>query len=190
MAAAGADVYWAARDGDANENYTGVDLLLGNRIDENWDLTFGLRGGAQRFDDAIDVLDVDRVLYTVGLARRLSAASRLSFQAIGGSDNEKHSGSPYGNSKAGGRLSLSTELGNAAFLHATLGSLTTDFDGLFFGLSRKDTQLTTGLRVEFRDVFTTGLTLMPGIRYVDNDSDVALYDYDRTEIGLLIRWTP
>lgn len=187
---AGVDAYWASRDGDANENYTGVDLLLGNRVSEDWDVTVGLRGGAQRFDDAIEVLDVDRFLYTVGLTRRLSAASRISLQAIGGSDSEKQSGSPYGNSKAGGRLSLSTELGNAAFLHASLGTLTTDFDGLFFGLSREDTQLTAGLRLEFRDVFTDGLTLMPGLRYVDNESDVALYEYDRTEIGLLIRWTP
>jgi len=187
---AGVDAYWASRDGDANENYTGIDLLLGNRIADNWDLTFGFRGGAQRFDDAIEVLDVDRLLYSVGLTRRLSAVSRLSLQAIGGTDSEKQSGSPYGNGKAGGRLSLSTELGNAAFLHASLGTLTTDFDGLFFGLPREDTQLTTGLRLEFRDVFTDGLTLMPGLRYVDNESDVALYEYDRMEIGLLIRWAP
>ena len=187
---AGLDAYWASRDGDANENYTGVDLLLGNRVNADWDVTIGLRGGAQRFDESIEVLEVDRFLYTVGLARRFSSASRLSLQAIGGSDSEKQSGSPYGNSKAGARASLSTELGNGAFLHASLGTLTTDFDGLFFGLPREDKQLTTGLRLEFRDVFTPGLTLMPGLRYVDNDSDVTLYEYDRTEIGLLIRWTP
>ena len=187
---AGVDAYRTARDGDANESFTGVDLLLGNRVSDDWDVTVGLRGGAQRFDDSIEVLDVDRLLYTVGLTRRISVASRVSLQAIGGTDSEKHSGSPYGNSKAGGRLSVSTELGNAKFLHASLGTLTTEFDGLFFGLPREDTQLTTGLRLEFRDVFTDGLTLIPGLRYIDNESDVALYEYDRTEIGLLIRWTP
>jgi hypothetical protein len=34
------------------------------------------------------------------------------------------------------------------------------------------------------------LSLIPRIRYIDNDSDVSLYDYDRTEATLLMRWTP
>jgi hypothetical protein len=71
-----------------------------------------------------------------------------------------------------------------------MGSLSTEYDGLFFGLSREDSQFTTAVRLEFRNVFTDGLTLMPGLTYVENDSDVALYEYDRMEIGLLIRWTP
>jgi len=187
---AGVEGYWASRDGDSNENYTGVDLLLGHRVAEQWDVTVGIRGGAQRFDSAIEVLDVDRALYTLGLTRRFSATSRVSLQAIGGNDAEKQSGSPYGNSKTGGRLSLSTKVGNAVFLHATLGSLTTEFDGPFFGLRREDRQVATDLRIEFRNAFMDGLTLMPGLRYVDNESDVSLYDYDRTEIGLLIRWIP
>lgn len=187
---AGIDGYWASRDGDSNENYTGIDLLFGNRVAENWDMTLGLRGGAQRFDTAINVLDVDRFLYTVGVTRRFAATSRLTLQAIGGNDTEKQSGSPYGNSKSGGRLSLSTGLGDVAFLHTSIGSLTTEFDGLFFGLPREDEQFTAAVRLEFRDVFTDGLTLVPGLIYVDNASDVALYEYDRTEIGLLIRWTP
>lgn len=187
---AGIDGYWAARDGESNENYAGLDLLFGNRFADYWDVTVGIRGGAQRFDSAIQVLDVDRFLYTVGLSRQFSGTSRLTLQALGGSDSEKQTGSPYGNSKFGGRLSFSTELGRAAFLHASLGSLTTEFDGLFFGFTREDTQTTAALQVEFRNAFTDGLTVMPGLRYIDNESDVALYEYDRTEIGLLIRWTP
>ncbi len=187
---AGVDGNWASRDGDANENYAGLDLLFGNRFAEDWDITLGLRGGAQRFDSKIEVLDVDRFLYTLGVSRRFSGTSRLSLQVIGGSDSEKRAGSPYGNSKVGGRLSFSTDIGNAAFLHASVGTLMTDFDGLFFGLSREDTQTTTALQVEFRNVLTDGLTLVPGLRYVDNESDISLYEYDRTEIGLLIRWAP
>ena len=61
---------------------------------------------------------------------------------------------------------------------------------LFFGAPREDTQLTSILQLEFRDVLTKGLTIAPRVRYIDNDSDVSLYDYDRTEVGLLFRWTP
>ena len=73
---------------------------------------------------------------------------------------------------------------------ASLGSLSSDYDGLFFGSRRKDTQLNSVLQLEFRDVMTNGLTIAPRVRYIDNDSDVALYDWDRTEIGLMIRWEP
>ena len=37
---------------------------------------------------------------------------------------------------------------------------------------------------------TDGLSIVPRLRYIDNDSDVSLYDWDRTEVGLLIRWEP
>ena len=66
--------------------------------------------------------------------------------------------------------------------------LKSDYDGMFFGSSREDDQTSASLQLEFRDVLTDGLTIAPRLRYIDNESDVALYEYDRTEIGLLIRW--
>ena len=187
---AGIESYWAARDGEQNEVYGGLDLLFGKRLNDQWDLTLGLRGGTHNFDPALDVLDVDRFLYTLGLSYRFASLARLSLEAIGGTDSERNTGSPYGNSKAGGRLSLSAPMGNSALLTASVGSLTSDYDGLFFGGQREDTQLTSILQIEFRDVLADGLSFIPRVRYVDNESDIPLYEYDRTEIGLLIRWTP
>lgn len=184
------DSYWASRDGNANEAYAGVDLLFGRRLGDSWDVSLGLRGGAQRHDSTIEVLDVNRVLYTLDVSQRFATSGRLSLQLIGGSDSEQQTGSPYGNSKTGGRISLSTPLGNTSFLHTALGSLTSDYDGLFFGVPREDKQLFFLVQLEFRDVLTDGLSFIPLVRYVDNDSDVSLYDYDRTEIGLLLRWVP
>jgi len=187
---ANADAYWASRDGDSNESYSGLNLLLGKHINERWDLSVSLRSGALRYDDSIDILDVNRFLYTLGAAYRFGPRARLNAEVIGGSDNEQTNGAPYGNSKSGYRLNFNIALGQSSYLSASVGSLSSDFDGLFFGVPRKDEQLTSVLQVEFRDVMTDGLTIAPRIRYIDNDSDVALYDYDRTEIGLLIRWVP
>jgi len=184
------DAWAASRDGESNESYSGANLLLGRRLNERWDLSLAFRGGALRHDEAIEVLDVDRLLYTLGLAYRFRSQGRLVLEAIGGSDSERQSGSPYGNSKSGARLSINTAVGDTTYLFASLGSLTSDYDGLFFGMRRKDTQLTSLLQFEFRDVMTNGLTIAPRVRYIDNDSDVALYDWDRTEVGLMIRWEP
>ncbi len=184
------DGYAATRDGESNEAYTGANLVVGRNLSDRWDVSITLRGGALRYDDAIEVLDVDRILYTLGFGYRFATRGRFTIEAIGGSDSERQSGSPYGNSKAGGRLGLQTGIGDNSYLTASLGSLVSDYDGLFFGIAREDTQLTALLQLEFRDVLTDGLTIAPRLRYIDNDSDVSLYDYDRTEVGLLIRWEP
>jgi tetratricopeptide (TPR) repeat protein len=185
-----ADGYWGARDGESNENYAGMDLMLGSRLGGSWDLSASIRAGAQRYDQAIEILDVDRLLYTLGLRRRFQTGGWLSLEAIGGDDSEKQNGSPYGNSKTGGRLAFSAPFGNSAYLYASVGSLTSDYDGLFFGATREDDQLTSMVQLEFRDVLTDGLSVIPRVRYVDNKSDVALYEYDRTELGIFFRWTP
>jgi hypothetical protein len=75
-------------------------------------------------------------------------------------------------------------------MSAALGVLESDYDGLFFGSARKDTQWTAVLQFEFRDVLTRGLSVTPRVRYVENDSDVELYSYDRTEMGIDVRWIP
>jgi len=185
---AGLDAYWSSRDGESNENYGGIDLLLGRQLNEYWDISVSVRSGALRYDDAIETLDVNRTLYTLGTSYRFASRGRFSIEAIGGSDDAQQSGSPYGNSKAGGRLSLGVPLGDSNYLFASVGSLESEYDGLFFGLPREDTQLTSILQLEFRDVFTDGLTIAPRLRYVDNDSDFGLYDYQRLEGGLMIRW--
>ncbi len=184
------DGYWGSRDGNPNESYIGLDALFGRRLNDSWDATLGLRGGAQRYDESIEVLDVDRFLYSLGLTRRLASRAQLSLQVLGGSDSERFDGSPYGNSKFGARLGLSMPVGTSAWLLASLGSLTSDYDGLFFGTPREDTQLFAMLQLEFRDVLTRGLAIIPRVRFVNNDSDVELYSYDRTELGIAFRWTP
>lgn len=185
---AGADAYWSSRDGNYNESYAGLDVTFGRRLSDRWDLLLGVRGGALRHDETIEVLDVNRTLLTLGAVFRITSLARLNIEAIGGNDSEKQSGSPYGNSKLGGRISLSTPLTESSQLFVSIGSLTSDYDDLFFGAPREDTQLTSILQLEFRDVLTPGLSIIPRVRYVDNNSDISLYKYDRTELGLLIRW--
>lgn len=181
------DGYFGGREGNSNESYGGLDVLMGRRLSSRWDLSLGLRGGAQRFEDSIEVLDVDRYLYTVGITHRRHGAL-FSLQAIGGEDSEVQSGSPYGNTKSGGRLSMNTQIGDSALLYASIGSLKSDYDGLFFGSAREDKQLTSFIQLEFQNFLTEGLSIAPRIRYVDNESDIQLYDYDRTEFGVMFRW--
>jgi len=186
---AGIDAWNAWRDGESNQSWAGAGLLLGRRLSANWDLTFDFRGGALRHDESIEVLDVNRYFYTLAAVYRYAADGSVRIEAIGGQDSEQVSGSPYGNSKAGGRLSLDTRLGGA-WIRGSIGVLSSDFDGLFFGTPREDTQASGVLEVEFRDAFVDGLSIIPTVRYIDNDSDVDLYEYNRAEFGIRLRWAP
>lgn len=185
---AGLNAYWSSRDGESNESYGGIDLLLGRQVNAHWDLSVGVRSGALRYDDSIEIFDVNRTLFTLGASYRFASRGRFRIEAIGGGDDEQQSGSPYGNSKSGARLSLGVPVGDSNYFYASAGSLKSDYDGLFFGLPREDTQFTSILQLEFRDVITDGLTIAPRLRYVDNDSDFGLYNYQRLEGGVMIRW--
>ncbi len=186
----GIDGYWGARDGDYNEKYAGVNFELGRPIGNSWDITTNVRYGEQRYEDSIDILDVDRLLYSVGLARPVMGDARVKLELIGGDDSVREAGSPYGNSKVGGRISISAPVTRNARMFGSIGYLETDYDGMFFGAPRKDEQMTAMLQLEFRDVLAAGLSITPRVLYIDNDSDVGLYAYDRTEVGVLIRWSP
>ncbi|MEQ8205606.1 MAG: surface lipoprotein assembly modifier [Woeseia sp.] len=181
--------YYGSRDGDSNESFAGVEALLGSRLTEDWDLSVSVRGGTQRYDDAIDILDVDQLLYALTLARRFANGARLSLAALGGSDDEREAGSPYGNRQSGARASVAVPIGPATRFAASVRSLRRDYDGMFFGSAREDQQLSANLELEFRDVWLSGLSVSPRVRFIDNRSDVSLYRYDRSEIGVGLKWT-
>ena len=186
---AGLDGYVGDRDSHYNEKYGGANIKLGRRFGDGWDISANIRYGAQRYAGAIDILDVNRLLYYICLRHRVIRGASVRLDLIGGSDAEQEGGSPYGNSKSGGRFSFSAPIGDKVRASASVGVLDTDYDGLFFGVRREDTQITATLQLEFRDVLSAGFTIIPRVLHVDNDSDVSLYQYERTEVGVLIRWS-
>ena len=170
---AGIDAYLSTRDGDSNQSYAGLDTLLGRRLNQSWDVSIGIRGGALRYDNSIDIMDVNRVMFTGRLGRNFSSGGSFGIELVGGNDSERRSSSPYGNSKLGGRVTLYAPMSNDSMLFVSSGSLTSDYDDLFFGTPREDTQISTLLQIEFRNLGIEGLSLTPRLRHVDNDSDVA-----------------
>ena len=187
---AGVDAFWGAREGHYNEKYGGLALTLGRRFGEYWDLSTNLRYGGQRYVDSINVLDVNRALYSLGLRRHFPSLAWFGFYLAGGQDVERQNGSPSGNSRFGVRVAAGLPLSSGGQLFASVGHMRSDYDGLFFGMPREDDQLTAILQLEFPNAFGRGIDVSPHIRYINNESDVDLYDYDRTELGVTIRWSP
>lgn len=164
----------------------GARWLLG---DTPWQVGTDVVAAALRHDRRTRVLDVDQYLSAFVLDY-VGGESKPSFglALIYGEAQAKQGGSPYGRDQYGVRFSSSWPVGSPGRMYAHVGILESDYDGRFFGRNRDDTEYSTGLSAVLRVFPSQSWSLIPHLTYIHNQSSVALYDYDRTEIGLAIRW--
>ena len=188
----GVSGYYGWLDGEQHEVGAGADLGLGRRFATDWELDANGSAGVVRYQqDVLEVLDVNRYLGSVVLTRSgIGAANgRLGVVALFGQDGARQDDSPYSNDRLGGRVFTSWRLGSRNSLLFDAGFLHTDFDNSpgFFGIDRKDDQWHVGLSAEFQDWPAAGYSLLPTLRYINTDSTVSLYEYDRFELGVILR---
>lgn len=177
-------------DGDKNQNGLTLDLGARQLLDQRWLAGFDLRVGQVRYEDDLEVRDVDQAIYAFTLEHFWPGPrqARLGATLIGGNEDAVQSGSPYGRDQMGLRLTSSWQFTPRARSYVFLGSLDSDYDGPFFGTDREDSQTTAGWYVIWRAFSSANWALVPRLIYTDNSSDIALYEYDRAEIGLSLRW--
>ena len=60
-------------------------------------------------------------------------------------------------------------------------------DGTFFGGKRDDNQLALTVAADLQDFPARRWTLTPRVRYMKNDSNISLYEYDRFEAVVYLR---
>jgi outer membrane protein len=175
--------------GDKNSHGATLDLGARQALGERWLLGADIRHGQVRYED-IEVRDVDQTIYALSLEHFFADVRQLRVGAtlIGGKEDATESNSPFGRDQAGYRVSASWLMSPIARSYLYAGSLKSDYDGLFFGAKREDTQRTLGWYLVWRVFPSQNWALVPRFSYTDNDSDIALYEYDRTEVGLSIRW--
>ncbi len=177
---------YAELDGQENNNNTALDLATSILLSESWQLGLGARRAALRFVDALSVQDVDSTLVSVALS---TSTDRFQWSGglTGGKDDAVQPGSPFSRSLFGARLSAFMNTGNSRYLQASVAGLQSNYDDLFFGSERKDTQYSAQLGLEWRDFPVRLWGIKTQLTYVDNRSDIVIYDYDRFDIGLALR---
>jgi hypothetical protein len=186
---AGVDGYAGFLDRDYHER--GFNLNGGaSRRFGDYEGAVSLRAGSIQYQESsLSILDANR--YLAGLTvTRLNIgerSGRLGLALLAGTDDAKQSGSPYSNDRYGARLFGSWLLRPQSTLYAEVSSMTTDFDGTFFGASRKDDQRGVMVAFDFQNFPFAKWSVAPRLRYVKNDSNVSLYEYDRFEAVVFIR---
>ena len=180
--------------GDRNSHGVSLDLGARHALTDEWLLGLDVRHGPVRYDGTLKVRDVDQTIYAASVEYFMPgpAQSRIGATLVSGDDDEKRSSSPFGRSQLGGRLSFSWLMSPIARSYLFAGTYRSDYDGLFFDgatLSSRDDRFNTlGWYLIWRVFSNPNWALVPRLVYTENDSDISLYEYDRTEIGLAIRW--
>jgi tetratricopeptide (TPR) repeat protein len=193
-ASAGVNGYYGWLDGSPQEAYVGAALGIGRMLGDRWELAAGAQGGPVRFQrDVLEVLDVDRYLGALTLTRYgLGAGGRVALSVLGGRDDATRTGSPYSNDRVGARIATRWPVGRASGAYVEAGWLQSEYDQSpgFFGGSfgrRKDDQLMALAGFELGDWPAKDWVLSPRLRYVDNESTIPLYEYDRWEAAVTLR---
>jgi tetratricopeptide (TPR) repeat protein len=186
---AGADGYAGWLDGEDHEH--GVNLNLGvSRRFGDYEGAVSVRGGTLEYEqEALQILDVDRYLAGVSLTRLNigEQSGRIGLALLGGSDDAKRSGSPYGDDRYGARAYVSWLMRPQSSIYLEASYMTTEYDGTFFGSDRSDDLFGATVALDFQNFPAAKWSVAPRVRYMKNDSSISLYEYDRFEAVVYIR---
>ncbi|MGQ0586431.1 MAG: FimV/HubP family polar landmark protein [Gammaproteobacteria bacterium] len=172
-------------DGEDNNTVIAVDLAA-TRHFERAQLSLNLRSGQTRYTEGLEVLDVDTLLY--GLAGSYTTPRVQYLGAVtAGTDDAVEPGSQFGRDLAGLRAGAIVGLGRGNGLLASVAMLSADYDQPPFGQARSDDQLIGTLGFDWGGWRALGWVVRAQLSYVSNSSTVALYEYDRVDLGVSLR---
>ena len=188
----GAGGHYGLLDGESHQWGASADLGLTHRYGNGWLARGLLRAGLVRYDSSfasLSVLDADRYLAAFSMQRSVGSRG-FGFTIFTGSDDPRQSGSAFANDRLGFQFNASSRnvAGNGVQLQIAYQDV--DYDdspGFFLGTDRSDQITTIGIAGEIRDLFGYGLNLRPGISWVQNHSNISLYEYARFEVGLTLQ---
>ncbi len=186
MANIGATVTASYLGGTSNKQDYAVNASHIYKMNDEWRFSSFLRYGTLRFEDQLEIQDVDQLMFGLGV-EQISQNSMLNVTFLGTQDEEQVTGSNFGNDGFGLQASNTwySGAGNRVFL--ALSASTTQYDQPFFGLDRDDDLFSISLghsRVRFA---SRDWTLTFQVNYSEKRSTVDLYEYDRWEAGLSLR---
>lgn len=188
----GAGGYYGLLDGDAHRWGANLDVVLAHRFGEGWQAAGLVRAGQLRYDDdfpSLSVFDMDQLLGAFSLQRAV-ARGYFGVTVFAGNEDPEESGSAYGSDRIGAQLHAGVQSTDGNGIQLQFGWQDIDFDdspGFFGGMDRADSVWNVGLTGEIRDWPAAGMALVPRFSWYLNDSNIALYEYDRFEFGLTLR---
>lgn len=178
-------LHYGLLDGAFNNQGVAIESSLGYGAG-SFGINLKIRGGTLQFRDSLSSQDVDQI--AVGLTGLWQATPALgtSLTALTGSDDAREAGSPYSRDISGLRSALIWRATPTIATNLSIGWLNADYPDPFFGQQREDDQYTIALGSTISGWLPPQWRLEPAARFIDNDSTVTLFKYDRFEVGLTV----
>lgn len=190
--AVGLGGWYGLLDGDPHHWNLGLDLSVSRRIGESWRATGLLRAAQLRYEESdfpgLSVLDMDQLLAAFSL-QHAGETGHFGLTLFGGTEDEREPLSPFGNDRFGLQLYGGSRTAGGHGIGVQVAWQDVDYDdtpGFFFGQDRSDTAWSAAITGEIRDWPAAGYHLLSRIGWSRNQSNIALYDYDRFEIGMAL----
>ncbi len=175
-------------NGEPNSRSAGSVLEWTHQLTPSYQLGVSGRYAQLRYPKELRIKDVDQALWSMKLSR---AVARPLYSEVGlllstGRDFRTDLVSRYEKTFSGIRLFSQLPLTSTLMLGTALGYADSDYQGLFFGLPRADRQQDAVL--ELRWLVARGWSVKLLVLYTKNNSDINIYEYDKTDVGLGLRW--
>lgn len=178
-------------DGEYNNSDLGVEFNMRRELnDPYWAFIGNLRLARVDYRKSIGIQDVNQALGSLGYEWTEDGGlyRRIGGVLILGMEDAKESGSPYGRMQYGFRLHGSRKVDNDWWLLANGGLLISDYDGKFFGENRDDRLFHAVGALDWRPFVDPRWSIQPHLSFYYNDSKISLFEYDRVEAGITLKW--
>lgn len=177
-------------DGESNNDIAALNAAWRLNVSPRLQTRLQFKLGNVRYDDALSVRDVDQWLMSAGFSRRVNLAygGEIGLDLIGGHDEAVENASPYSRDVLGAGFFTATQLSPRWRLQFNTNLLKGRYDGTFFGIERNDVQWFTVTGLHFSDNRLRNWAFGLELSYVDNQSDVDLYEYERLDLALRVSW--
>ncbi len=177
-------------DGSLNRELSGLALQWDHTLNARNQLSFFAQQAALRHPYQ-KVRDVDQLALGATWAHAFDAPGKPLFYVGGysGADSERDSAHPeYGQKFWGLRLGADYSLNQKLGINgvATWHDGKRDSDDPLFLVRRHDQMLDLSVGLHYR--FTPVLSIRPQLRYTRNDSNISVYDFERSQFQIALRY--
>lgn len=177
-------------DGSFNNRGVFATGQFGRKFSADDQLTGYLRVGSIRFADLFETKDVDQAVTGLSWIHVFGTENRpsLNISMLYGVDEAVLDTSPYNRNFYGANISTVMAISHRWNLFALAAYIQSDFDDPFFVAGaepREDSQVLAQLGASWYP--SKVWSVQPVLRYIQNESNVTLYEYDKYEFLVTVR---